>query len=375
MNRSNTAFALVLAALSGSALAQQQTVVRDGRSLNNLQNSSKFNGGPASRSVPGSIPGNGNFAGIGRVKANVDMLSTPARNQNFATPIVPVQPIVNPLNVPTAAQAAFVLNRDREFNSVPVVASVGSGFVGDSTFLVSGDWQSRHWGVNFNLGQPLIYQRLGAPAVSWDPYYGGYVYGYGNPYYPPPTYGYPYGPYSGYQGYNTQAVGPEQAMPQMQPQQPAVQPTPLTDVDIAKYELRNAQAESAVKNLRNYLKTRVDDAQAMRMLAVALLETKHFDDAAAMFRQVYRTDPGLASEPIDALDLGIDESDLRRMVNSSVTYAHRVNSASSWLTVAALMQAEGRKAQAKDMLGRAEKLGLEAIIAAPMKSALEQTQQ
>jgi len=37
-----------------------------------------------------------------------------------------------------------------------------------------------------------------------------------------------------------------------------------------------------------------------------------------------------------------------------------------------LMQAEGRPAQARDMLARAEKLGLEANVAAPMKTALQQ---
>jgi hypothetical protein len=371
MYRTASAFALVLAALSGSVFAQQVVGPRETRDANGRQNSPWWNGGPASRSLPGSIPSNGNFAGIGRVRANTDLLSQPARNQNFATPVFPPVTPRPPLGtIPTPAQSAFVLNRDRGFfNSVPIVATTGSGFVGDSAFLVSGDWQSRHWGVNFNLGQPLIFQRLAAPAVSWDPYYGGYVYGYGNPYFPPPTWGYPFGPY--YSG--TQAIGPEEAMPQAQ--QPAAQPQPLTDVDIAKHELRNNQTETAVKNLRNYLKTHIDDAQAMRLLAMALLKGKHFDDAAAMFRQVYRTDPGLANEPIDALDLGIDESDLRRMVNSSVLYAHRANSASSWLTVAVLMQAEGRKAQAKDMLARAEKLGLEATITVPMKSALEQAQQ
>jgi hypothetical protein len=373
MNRSVSAFALVLAAFSGSALAQQTaTAPRDGRSLNARQNSGHWNGGPASRSLPGSIPSNGNFAGIGTGRANIDLLSHPASRQNFATPIFSNQPVPPVMINPLGVDGAFLHHHHHDgVSTLPVIVN-DNAFVEGSGLWVNGSWSSPHWSVGFHLGAPLYYSQLPAAAVSYDPYYGGYVYGYGNPYYPPLTAGYPYGPYYAPQAipnYGSEAMGqmPAQAQ-QPAPQQPA---QPVTLLDIAKQDLRNGQSATAIAMLRKHLKVQADDTGAMRVLGMALLETKQFDDAAAIIRQAYRTDPNLSNEPVDASELGIDDTELRRMVSSTVLYAHRINSGSSWLTVAVLMQAEGRKVNARDMLAKSEKLGLESTIAAPMKAALQ----
>src|SRR5262249_22829390 len=157
-----------------------------------------------------------------------------------------------------------------------------------------------------------------------------------------------------------------------QAQQPSQPHTPPSDLEIGLSDMSAGEWDAAIIRLRKHLKAHPDDTHALRYLAVALLETKRFDDASALMRQAYRTDPALARDPIPALDLGLGEAELRRIVSSAVLYAHRVNSASAWLTVAALMQAEGREKIAATMLERAQKQGLEHAIVDPMRGALQQ---
>ncbi len=109
------------------------------------------------------------------------------------------------------------------------------------------------------------------------------------------------------------------------------------------------------------------------MLAIALLGRKPSTsiDNVGMLRQAYRTDPNLAAEPIVASDLGIDDAELRRLASGTVLYAHRADSGSAWLSVATLLQAQGKRQAAREMVAKAEKKGVEAEIVAPMKAALQ----
>jgi hypothetical protein len=143
-------------------------------------------------------------------------------------------------------------------------------------------------------------------------------------------------------------------------QQPNAQPPePPTAPEIAVLALRARQPEIAVRTLRYHLRTESGDARALRLLAVALLETRDFDDAASVMRLAYRTDPGLAAFALDFNELGYSQREARALLVRTVTYANRVNSASGLLSVAVLMQGEGREQPALNVLARAARAGLE----------------
>ncbi|MDI1289317.1 MAG: hypothetical protein PSX37_05105 [bacterium] len=144
------------------------------------------------------------------------------------------------------------------------------------------------------------------------------------------------------------------------PNPPAPAPVSDTEASLLDRAIGAMQAESydeAVEGFRRHLKDNFDDAYAMRQLAVAFVATRQMDDAAAMMRMAYRVDPGLAPYVINRRELGLTPGELRTFVNRSVEYANDIQSGSSWLLVASLMQAEGRNDVAKEMLERSRKAG------------------
>lgn len=149
------------------------------------------------------------------------------------------------------------------------------------------------------------------------------------------------------------------------------EPVRFTSLELGRALLAANRSKDAVEELRTHLKSQPDDARATRVLALALIEAEKLDDAAAVMRSAYRLDPALGRERIDATALGVDTKRLRTMVTSMVAHGHKAQSASAWLTVAALMQAEGRDALAAKMLGRAEKLGLERDVSDSLGAALK----
>ncbi|HYE03008.1 MAG TPA: hypothetical protein VD963_07210, partial [Phycisphaerales bacterium] len=80
--------------------------------------------------------------------------------------------------------------------------------------------------------------------------------------------------------------------------------------------------------------------------------------------------PSLAWTPVDPLALPGGAAGMRRRVESAVGHANRVKSASAWLTVATLMQSEGRDALAAKMLDRARAAGLSVPVYREMSQAL-----
>lgn len=118
----------------------------------------------------------------------------------------------------------------------------------------------------------------------------------------------------------------------------------------------------AVTHLRAQVRENATDAKSMRLLAVALLADGRTDDAAAMVRGAYRQNTMLAIDPLVPADAGMTPRQVRDLVSRAVIQANRDNSASSWLLVAVLMQAEGRGELAGTMLQRAQKQGLEPAI-------------
>lgn len=146
------------------------------------------------------------------------------------------------------------------------------------------------------------------------------------------------------------------------------EPTPLERADAL---LAMGETSRAVEGYRKYLEDVPDDANVMRSLAIALMEDRRLDEAVSVLALAYEKNPRLARTPIDAGLFAADAADLRRRVNSAVSYANRVRSGSAWLLAAALVQAEGRDAVALSMVDRARGMGLAAPVADELTAVLK----
>ncbi|HYE62428.1 MAG TPA: tetratricopeptide repeat protein [Phycisphaerales bacterium] len=327
--------------------------------------------GGDSNVLPGSIAPR-SYLGIGTSsRANIDLLNNPAANRQFPSPPVVVTPIPprhdhdhhhHHWDRDDRARWWYYKNRDRhDHHRTPIYyhfpretfVSIGSGLsIGGFGYPYPVNYPVYTQGYTPTVGV----MNLPAPAIVYDQATGAYIYAYGNPYGPPLV----------------PATTPAPA-PATTPEVVYAPPRELTPMEQAVEELRLGMPDRALTTLRDHLKKNADDARAHRVLAVALLEQRRFDDAVASLRQAYRTDPTLADSALNAYELGYTDESLRSLVVRTVTYANRVNTGSSWLTVAALMQAEGRTEQARNALDKARRQGLEPEVLGAMKAALKQS--
>jgi tetratricopeptide (TPR) repeat protein len=159
-----------------------------------------------------------------------------------------------------------------------------------------------------------------------------------------------------------------------QQQQPQAQAPAreLTTLEKAEAALANGQGAQAIHFYREYLKEWPDDTMAMRALALALVNERRWDQAAAVMAMAYEKNPKLAYQTPDASILPGGLTGLRKLVTAGVTYAGRVKTSSSWLLVAVLMQAEGRPEVALKMLERSKAEGLNAKVLVELTVALTQ---
>ncbi len=148
---------------------------------------------------------------------------------------------------------------------------------------------------------------------------------------------------------------------------PAPEPTPFERGLIA---FRNGRSADATKIWRDLVQKDHEDFATMRLLALALLENREADNAAAMMRQAYRADPTLASRELDTDLLNLTSARRASLVNRAVEYANRVGSASSWLNVTVLMQTDRRFELARKQLKKAADEGLEPDVRAALDAAL-----
>jgi len=200
-------------------------------------------------------------------------------------------------------------------------------------------------------------------------YCGGYAalcpYGYIGSYFSNGSYfssGYYAEPmYSSYSPPTTQTVSYTPAA------EPA--PAPVTAQDRAAAKLRFGDAKGAVAAYQAILKKEPHDAQSMRALGLSLIDAGRTGDGVAVIALAYRSDTTLAGTPVDPGAFG-KSGELRSNLNRVSSYANREKSASAWLALAVLMQAEGRPRQAMAMIERAKTAGLEDQIVQEMTAAL-----
>ncbi len=241
-----------------------------------------------------------------------------------------------------------------------------------SALYVNGSYTSNNLSLDFHLGaQPgldncrTIWPNNGCVYYPYYGYYGGW--GWYNNYYD----GYYDNSDQHYSVIDGALVQPifVQVPPAATPA--AQEPTPPpTDDQIAASLLRSGNADGAVEKYRAYLRDHADDAGAMRAFAIALLVAGEPEQGVAMMSMAYRTDPTLAEKVLPDEQLFKSDADLRQALQKAVTFANKMKSASSWLTVAVLMQAEGRKDHALRMIDRASGLGLDAALVKRFKTTL-----
>ncbi len=143
----------------------------------------------------------------------------------------------------------------------------------------------------------------------------------------------------------------------------------LTDFEKAGNRLYDGKPEQAIVLLRGYVDSHPDEPDAARGLALALIDARRTKEGVELMADVYAKHPTLAADPLPDDAVG-PEYELRDLVVRTVEHAHSAKSASAWLTVAVLMQAQGRVDQALKMIDRADSAGLAADVSAAMRSAL-----
>lgn len=146
----------------------------------------------------------------------------------------------------------------------------------------------------------------------------------------------------------------------------------LTDLQKANELMLQGPAEAsrAAGFYVKHLDSAKDDADAMRLLAVALIRSGKADQGSAMMAMAYDRRPILAHQPLDPTALSTSSLEFRRFVTDAVNHAHKAKTASAWLTVCVLMHAEKRLEPARAMLAKAKAAGLASEVTSEMELAL-----
>ncbi len=166
------------------------------------------------------------------------------------------------------------------------------------------------------------------------------------------------------------AGGPNGAPPGQPPMGAADPEARLNAFEKAGNRLYDGTPDEAVVLLRMFTRQHPDDAEAARALALALIDSRRTREGVELIGQVYARHPALADSALPRDSVG-PEHEMRDLVVRVVEFAQRENTAAAWLTVAMLMQAEGRLDPALKMIDRADTRQLSAEVSAAMRSALK----
>lgn len=160
-----------------------------------------------------------------------------------------------------------------------------------------------------------------------------------------------------------------------------VLPAPASDAEIAHTTgrdlgdtyMRLGDGPSALRVYNAHIAAHPGDVRAIRSMGIAMIEAGQVESGAAAVERSYLIDPSLASSPFDR-ELLRDANGLTAVLDRATELAGRMDgrpqSASAWLTVSVLMQADGRGAPARAALDKAKAAGLNAKIVEEMQAAL-----
>lgn len=250
----------------------------------------------------------------------------------------------------------------------------GNGFVSGSGVNINGAFDDDNFRLRFHIGGPtekLIPRHSRHSLFGHDFHHNvvfvpGFIDGRANWWYDDYSYVNYGNRYPLIQGIYPEAQPQPETQPEYQPQPAA----PANNKELGDLYLLAGDSKSAAAAYRIFLGENPDDSEAMRGLGLALLDLNQVKEAAAMIGMAYRTSPTLAYNRVARDAFGGDPAMLRENLRRVSVYANQSNSAAAWLTLAVLMQAEGRNAVARSMIERARGAGLEESVVRMMQTAL-----
>lgn len=149
------------------------------------------------------------------------------------------------------------------------------------------------------------------------------------------------------------------------------QPRELTPIELADLYWQEGRLDQSAAQFNEYLRSAPDDTDAMRYLAVLMIDQKRIEEGVAMLAMAYSKTPSLASRPLPASELPGGLNQMRKRVNTLSAHANRVKTGSAWLAMAVLVQSEGREEIARLLTERAGAAGLDETVKNEMLSALK----
>ncbi|MCL4219936.1 MAG: tetratricopeptide repeat protein [Phycisphaerales bacterium] len=192
--------------------------------------------------------------------------------------------------------------------------------------------------------------------------------GYGYGYYPS---GYYYRD-GGFSVYETSGWGTMSSPSSGQQQQQTLPPPePPRPIDIARLGVVLGDLQSAEAQYRIHLRENPGDSEALREFGLVMLEQGRVDEGFAAIRKAYRDRPELARAPLPLADLGFDGARTRALMGTVSPAANQLKTSSGWFTLATLLQAQDKGAQALKMIERAAEQGLEQPVADTFRSVLK----
>lgn len=145
----------------------------------------------------------------------------------------------------------------------------------------------------------------------------------------------------------------------------------LSSTEAADQQFRAGHLSSTVEGYKQHLSLHPEDNGTKVRLALALLDAGEIADGMALLHMVYSTDPQFAATSFRDIAPAWPTARVRAAVRRSVDQANRSGSASAWMTVALLMEAEGRVSLASQMIERAVANGLDPTVYAQIKGVIE----
>ena len=238
---------------------------------------------------------------------------------------------------------------------------------------VDGSYHDDHFRLKWHVGPDCNKHNIDCyPGYRWRyPLYNYWnSWWFYNSYYP----GYDYTVYSG-PWYGTDPFLTTGQPAASQPAQASTSTTPssvraLTPIELADIAWQNGDMRQAISQFKEYIASAPDDLDALRYLALAYIDDRKLDEAVAMMAMAYERMPQLAARPLPSSDVPGGDAQMRRRVNAISGYANRTKTGSAWLTLAVLIQSEGRESAARPIVDRAARAGLNPRVAAEMTAAM-----